>query len=139
MTDTPLTDRDHPALLPTLVEALASATTVGVTLFLPLLQFGAYFCIGGPCGGPDADSVRLYRVLVAVLAGTAGITLLLAARRRARRALRWHALVALAGAASATVFAVPAIDWAQLLREDPPPPNPHYVPCHSGSNDCVGG
>ncbi|MDQ6522201.1 DUF6234 family protein [Nocardioides sp. LHD-245] len=134
-----LSDRDHPALLPTLVEALASAATAGIALFLPLLQFGAYFCIGGACGGPDADAIRLYRVLVAVLATTAATTLALAVRRRARRAIRWHAVVAVAGLGSAVLFAVPAVDWADLLREDPPPPNPHYVPCYSGSNDCVGG
>lgn len=138
MPRTPLSDRDHPALLSTLLEALASATVVGIALFLPLLQFGAYFCIGGGCGGPDTDAIHLYRVLVTVLAAAAVLTLVLAVRRRARPAIRWHVAVALAGVGSAALFAVPAVDWGDLLREDPPP-NPHHVPCYSGSNDCVGG
>lgn len=133
------TDRDRPALLPILLEALASASTAGIALFLPLLWFGAYFCIGGACGGPGEGEVRLYRLLVTVLAVTAATAVLLAVRRRARRMVTWHAVVALAGLGSALLFAVPAIDWEDLLREDPPPPHPSYVPCYSGSDDCPGG
>ncbi|MBM7519315.1 DUF6234 family protein [Nocardioides nitrophenolicus] len=129
---------EPPAVLPLLVEALASAAAAGIALFLPLLQFGAYFCFGGGCG-PDPGAIHLYRVLVAVLAATAVTALILAVRRRARGMIRWHAAIALAGAASAVLFAIPAIDWAELRRDDPPPLDPSYVPCYSGSNDCVGG
>ncbi|GAA1509233.1 DUF6234 family protein [Nocardioides humi] len=135
----PVTERDHPALLRPLVEALASATAVGTALFLPLLYLGSHLCAFGECSVPGPEEIRTYRVLVTVLAAAAVTTLVLAVRRRARGAVVWHAVVALAGLVSAVAFAMPAIDGDALRHDDLPQPNPDYVPCYSGSGDCVGG
>ncbi len=122
------------------VEAALSLTTVGVVLWLPIHHLGAYWCLTAECPAPSQEEIRTYRLLAGGLATGIVATFTVAALRRARWAFAWHVAVALAGAASAVLFVVPAVDWGDVAREDPPPPNPDYVPCYSGPpNDCPGG
>lgn len=130
-------DRSSKPLLVT-AETLLSVLGVCLVFAFPLVLFAAYFCIG-ECRGPDPGALRTFHVLVGVLVVVVVATAAVAWRRGARLALAWHAFVALAGIGSAIVFQVPVVDWADYFREDPPAPNPYYVPCHSGSNDCPGG
>ncbi len=121
------------------VEAVASVVAVGVVLWLPLHHAAVYFCFGGGCPGPSPEDTNTYRLLVGALALAVVVTFVTAAVRGARWSWGWHVAVALAGAASAALFAVPAVDWVDVVRPDPPAYD-GGVPCHSGPpNDCPGG
>lgn len=133
-------ERSRPVNLLGLLEPVASTAAAGLVLLLPLHALGVYFCLGADCGEPTPGDVLTYRVLVAVLAAVVATTLALAVRRGGRRALVWHAPVALAGVASAVLFAVPQVDWQDLGEREPEPAHPEYVPCYSGgTSDCPGG
>lgn len=138
MSESPDPDATRQRLLIGL-ESLLSVVGVVMVFVFPAYLWGAYFCLGVGCTGPGEEEARAYRLLVAVLVVLVLATLAVAARRGARLALAWHVLVALLGIASAIVFQVPAVDWVDHFREEPPPVDRHYVPCHSGSNDCPGG
>ncbi len=119
-------------------EAATSILAAALVLWLPLHHVGVYFCLG-ECPGPTAEDIATYRVLVGLLAGLIVASFGLAVVRRARWAWAWHVTLAVAGVLSAAVFAVPTVDWADLLRPDPPSYD-GGVPCHSGPpNDCPGG
>lgn len=120
------------------LEGVLSAAAVLATLFLPVLAIGASFCAFGECATPTRDEVRLSQAIAAGLVLAVGATFVLAVRRGARWAWLWHLLVAMAAAASVLLFTL-GIDWRELVREEPPPRNPDYVPCYSGSGECVGG
>lgn len=102
-------DRTRSDPLCVVLEAVASAAAVGITLLLPLHAFWVYLCFGTGCGGPEPEEIRTYRVLVGLLALSVATTLALAARRGGGRMMWWHGLVGGAGALSAALFAVPAI------------------------------
>ncbi|MBU2696277.1 DUF6234 family protein [Pimelobacter sp. 30-1] len=121
------------------LELLASLAAVIVVVLMPLQFIGAHLCAWGECSVPGAEEIRTYRLMVLVLVVAVTTTLTLSVRRRAHVAVAGHAVVGLVGLAVALVFAMPTIDWADLRREEPPAPNPDYVPCYSGSGDCVGG
>ncbi|MCG8153855.1 hypothetical protein GUY44_25495, partial [Pimelobacter simplex] len=127
-----------PPLLAAL-EMLASLGAVVVIVLLPLQYLGAHLCAWGECAVPGPDEIRTFRVLAGVLAVAVVTTLALAVRRRARLAVAGHAVVGVVGLVAALVFAMPGIDWAGLRQDEPPARNPDYVPCYSGSDDCVGG
>lgn len=130
--------RRPPPLLSAL-ELLAALAVVIVVMLLPLAYVGAHLCAWGECSQPGPDEVRAYRVMVGVLVLAVPTTVVLAVRRRARLAVAGHVLLGVVAVLAALLFAMPSIDWAGLREDDPPPPNPDYVPCFSGSGDCVGG
>ncbi|WP_408896321.1 DUF6234 family protein [Nocardioides sp. R1-1] len=132
----PRTERPRPAGL---LEVAASTCAVLLTLATAWHGFGVYFCLGGLCPGPTGGEVLAYRLLVSALGLAVVASLALAVRRRARSALLWHGLVALSAVATALVFAVPSIDLRELREPAPSPPDRGYVPCYSGSGDCLGG
>jgi len=120
------------------VEVLCSAAAAILVLTFPIYSAGVSWCLEG-CVEPHPDEIRDYRRLLGLFAALVLTTLVLArCRRAAWRTFAWHAAVAIAGAASAVVFSVPEIDFAELLREDPQPYRSEN-PCHSGSNECTGG
>lgn len=122
-----------------LTETAASLAALLLILLTAWTGFGVHLCLETPCDAPDAGEILAYRFLVAVLAIVVLATVVLAVRRRARWALLWHLVVAFAAVATAVLFAVPQIDVSELRQPEPPEPNPHYVPCRSGSNDCARG
>ncbi|MEZ0580113.1 hypothetical protein [Nocardioides sp. MH1] len=133
------TDRTAREELAALLEAMLIAGIVGLFFVFPWYCFGTYFCIED-CHGPAPEEIHTYRVLVGVL--VVNIVALGATRWSRRKPVIWGwptvAIAATVG--SAIFFQVPEVNWADVLRPDPPAPqNTHYVPCYSGSHDCPGG
>lgn len=120
-------------------EASASLVAVLLTLAVAWHGFGVYFCLGGTCSHPTDQEILVYRLLATALGVTVVLSLALAARRRATAAFVWHLSVTVVAAGVGTLFAVPQIDVRELTEPETPAENPAYVPCYSGSNDCVGG
>ncbi|KRB79654.1 hypothetical protein ASE01_23295 [Nocardioides sp. Root190] len=120
-------------------EASASIAAILLTFAVAWHGFGVYFCLGAHCSGPSDQEILTYRLLAGALGVAVLASLALAARRRATLAFVWHLAVTALAAAVALLFAVPQIDFRELTEPEPPAENPSYVPCHSGSNDCVGG
>lgn len=86
---------------------------------------------------PSAQEISGYWLTAAVMIGIQ-VALLIRATRLRRPGLQFISAVALIMAVGASLLlSVPQIDW----KSDPPvhTTNPDYVPCYSGSGDCVGG
>jgi len=120
-------------------EVGASAAALLLALATAWHGFGVYFCLAAACDEPSAGEITAYRLLAGALAAAVLTALGLGLRRRAAWALVWHLTVAAGALAVAVLFAVPSIDWGALREGDPAEPDPHYVPCFSGSGDCAGG
>jgi hypothetical protein len=102
--------------------------------------FSAHLTFFGDPVVIDDDEVRNYWVIVGLLAASQLGTWLGAARRGARGAWVWHALVALVCLAAAFLFAVTAA--GPVIDEPEPTPPSHTGPlCYSGGDarGCPGG
>lgn len=119
------------------LEITAALAAVGLTLVTFWHGLTVYFCWGG-CDGPTATEVLVHRLLTGGLAIAVLTTLVTAALRRGRWVFLWHLAVAAVALVVALLTAMPQIDW-DGTPTPPPGPGPDYVPCYSGSNDCVGG
>jgi hypothetical protein len=136
---TEVTDRVVRRTFLVLLELLLSLLMAGMVLLFPVAHAITYACFLGQCSEPGTDEIRSYWTMAAVFVTVAILVFVVARRRGAGAAYVWHGLVTLVGLASAIIFQIPTVDWADLLREDSPPPSSPNVPCHSGSNDCPGG
>jgi hypothetical protein len=117
------------------LEITAALAAVALTLASSWHGLSVYFCWGG-CDAPNDSEILVHRLLTAGLAVSVATTLVTAALRRGRWVFLWHLVVAAVAVVVALLTAMPQIDWDGSQR--PPEPGPRY-PCHSGSNDCVGG
>ena len=128
-----MTDR-RPAGPLEITAALAAVVLTVATFWHGLT---VYFCWYG-CDAPSDSEILVHRLLTGGLAVAVLTTVVTAALRRGRWVFLWHVAVAAVALAVALVTAMPQIDW-DGSRTPPPGPGPDYVPCYSGSNDCVGG
>jgi O-antigen ligase len=119
------------------LEITAALATVGLTLATFWHGLTVYFC-WSDCQGPDDSEILAHRLLTAGLALAVVTTLVTATLRRGRWVFLWHLTMAGIALVVALLTAMPQIDW-DGGQSPPPAPGPDYVPCYSGSNECVGG
>ena len=141
------TDTEHPDLAPIarrsrggVLEGLASTAAVVLIVALALNWFGAHLTFFGDPVVIDDQEVRHYWFIVGLLALSLIASWVGAARRGARAAWAWHALVAVMGLAAALLFAVTS---AGPVGDEPEPPRPARTGprCYSGgdAHECPGG
>jgi hypothetical protein len=122
------------------VESLASLVSLVLVVALAANWFSAHLTFFGDPVVIDDEDVRNYWVIVGLLAASLLATWVGAARRGARGAWVWHALVAVVGLAAALVFSVTTV--GPVTDEPEPTPPSHNGPlCYSGGDarGCPGG
>ena len=137
-TDGDSTRRRTPAVV---LEGLGSVIAITAIVALAMNWFGAHLTFFGEPVVIDEEQVRHYWVAVGGLAVGQLATWVGAALRGARVAWGLHALVAVAGASAAMLFAVTSA--GPVDDQGPERPRPAYTGpmCHSGgdSDECPGG
>ena len=140
MSDSPSPQAERRDGLLIVLEGLASVTAIGAIAFLFFNWFGAHLALFGEPVVIDAEEVRSYWTILAILVASVVTSFALAGVRRAPRAWVWHLVVAGLGVLAAFLFAVTSTGTPS---GDPEPPPVHHTGplCYSGgdSSGCPGG